>query len=97
MAKPEDPAKARSFAERYDEIRQLRAQADELEEALFREALESCQWLELPAARVLGIPRTTFQTLLKGRLRALGEEAARRREAMGYGRGTKLSDIEKPT
>jgi hypothetical protein len=94
MAKTDPP---RSLADRYDEIRQLRAQADELEETLFREALESFQWLELPAARALGIPRTSFQTLLRGRFRALGEEAARRREAMGYEHGSKLADLTKST
>jgi DNA-binding NtrC family response regulator len=97
MPRTDAPASAGSLAARYDEIRQLRAQADELEEALFREALQSCQWLELPAARALGIPRSSLRKLLNGRLRTLGEGAARKRAALGYGRGTKLSDVARGT
>jgi DNA-binding NtrC family response regulator len=84
-----------SLAARYEEIKQLRAQADELEEALFREALESHRWLELPAARALGIPRTSLQRLLQTRFAALGAEAVKQRKAMGYEHGAKLSDVNK--
>jgi DNA-binding NtrC family response regulator len=79
---------------RLEEVYQLRAQADELEEQVIRAALDKCQWLELPAAKLLGMPRTTLQRLLRaGRLRELGKEAARKRAAAGYERGNKLSDM----
>jgi transcriptional regulator with GAF, ATPase, and Fis domain len=79
---------------RLEEVYQLRAQADELEEQLVRAALEKCHWLEATAARLLGMPRPTLQRLLRsGRLKHLGKEAAKQRKDAGYQHGRKLSDV----
>jgi transcriptional regulator with GAF, ATPase, and Fis domain len=62
---------------RYDEVRQLRAQADDLEAKLVREALRASDGLVKRAARMLGMEhRALDQLLRRGRLKHLDGEVA---------------------
>jgi hypothetical protein len=91
MAKPEAPE---SPAELFDRSRQLHAQGDELEEQALRAAFLQSRWLEAPAAKLLGIPRSSLRALLKAkRYEKLRAEIVAGREAEGYRRGLKLSDM----
>jgi hypothetical protein len=80
---PEDPAAL------IDEARQLRAQADEIEERAIRIAFKRAGWLEARAAQLLKMPRTSVQGLIgsRGRLRELGVALRRRRRDAGIGPG----------
>ncbi len=60
-------------------VRQLRAQADEMEEGAICDALRRCGGFESRAAELLKMPRSTLKTLLLHRLKELGEEARRLR------------------
>jgi transcriptional regulator with GAF, ATPase, and Fis domain len=65
----------------------LRSEANDLEAKAIQMALEHCDWFEAPAARLLGLTRSTLKQLLLTRHKSIGEEAAQRRKEAGYKAG----------
>lgn len=73
---------------RLDEAKQLRQQADAIEAEVIHDALERSGWLVARASSLLGYPQTSsLQRLLETRHAALGDEAKKKRAAMGYSTG----------
>lgn len=73
----------------YDRSRAMIKDAEALEHEAFLGALQDSGWYELPAAKILGIPRSTFKHILLTRFPGLNKRASKERRKLGYaGRGT---------
>jgi transcriptional regulator with GAF, ATPase, and Fis domain len=68
----------------YAKAQALKARWIEKEAEAIRAALKECAWFEAPAARTLGLSRSTLKQLLLTRHKEVGEEALRQRDKAGY-------------